>query len=154
MLVKSRDRLVSAVVVDFRWSQDEILKRPERSEVMQFWETVSGEQIRNIYVINTIDSILLGRTSSPSGINEEMMVVKSSVSLLLRWTFRITSRAARSLIASRRASSKPPPLSCHPSKMRSRAKIPERRCHRFQSFRLLPQELHSSGVRRATWNQW
>jgi len=152
--LKSSDRLVSVMVVELRWFQDEILKRPERWRLRNFGKRCRAKRPETSTFLNMIDSMLLGRTSSPSGINEEMMAFRSPVLLLLRWTFRITSRAARSLSVSRRASSKSPSLYLRPSMMRSRVEIPERRCHRFQSFRLLPQEVHSSGVRRATWDQW
>jgi hypothetical protein len=74
---KSSDRLVSAVVVDFRWSQDEISKRPERQRLRNFGKRCRANRSETSALLNTIDSILLGRTSSPSGINEEMMAVKS-----------------------------------------------------------------------------
>jgi len=143
---------VSVVVVDFRWSQDEI--RPQSWRLRNFGKRHRAKRSETSTLLNTIDSMLLGRTSSPSETNEETMAVKSSVLPPLRWTFRTTSHAARSLSASRRASSKFPSPETHPSKMRSRTEIPERRYRRFQSFILLPQEVHSPGVRRATWNQW
>ena len=151
---KSSDRLVSAVVVDFRWSQDKILKLPERWRLCNFGKRCRAKRPEKSTSLSTIDSMLLSRTSSPPEINAEIMVAKSSVSSPVRWTIRMTSRAARSLSASRKALSKSLSWLFHPSKMRSRAEIPERRYHRFQSLRLLPQELHSAGMRRATWNQW
>jgi len=71
------------------------------------------------------------------------------------WTFRMASRAARSLSTSRRFSSKGLSLQWNSSSTRSTgAETPEKRYIRFHFSKSLPQKLHSSGVLRATRNQW
>ena len=139
------------MVVDLRWSQEEILNLPERWRLRNFGKRYRVKRSETSTFLSTIDSMLLGRTSSPSGINEETMAVGSLVSSPPRWTLRITSRAARSLSVSAGLGRK---LHRSISSSPKRGLVPERRCQCFQSFRLLPQEFHSPGVRLATWNQW
>ena len=82
------------------------IRPPRLKYIRRASEFKAGFQPKTSTFLSTIDSMLLGRTSSPPGIDEEIMAVRSLVSSLLRWTLCITSRAARSLSVSRRASSK------------------------------------------------
>ena len=100
------------------------------------------------------DSTLLDRTPSQATVNEEMTEFRSVALLLQRLTRRIASRTARLWSASRNVTLKVPSWSPTPPSTRSSGAVPEWRCQRAQLAGVLPQKLQTSGVCKATSNQW
>lgn len=146
-------KLTRVLACDFRWSQV-IFERMDRERSRNFGNRCRAKKLEASTSPKTIDSILLGRIPSSSGVNDERIEARRSSSWLLRCTFCIRSRAARSASASRKVLSKDLTWCPAPSSTRSRGEVPGRRQHRFRSSNLLPQELHRSGAQRATSNQW
>ena len=144
-----RCRVARAVVCKPRCSQDQILVPVERWRYRNLGKWQRAKKSDTSTYRKLIDSILLHRTCSPSGVNEERMEVKRVVFLLWRWMDRIVSRATRSRSASRRGPSKgvfEPRMVRYPFNTRSTGAVPERLYRRDHCFKVLPQKLQSSGV--------
>jgi len=101
------ERVVRHVVCNGRWSHEGIWKDPLMSRYRNLGRGVRAKKSRSPVIITVstfgrkiIDSIRFSRMPSLSGVNEEMMEVKSLESQSLIWTSRILSPMARSLSAS------------------------------------------------------
>jgi len=75
VLLWSRNNSVSAVVCEFRWSQHEILKLLKRWRYRNFGKWWRAKKSETSILPNVIDSTLLCRIPSSSGVNEEMTAV-------------------------------------------------------------------------------
>lgn len=77
------DKLVSKVVSNTRWSKLRF-EVPHTSKVRNFGKRYRARKWETSALVRTIDSVLLSRTPSTSGVNDVMMEARMSAFLLLR----------------------------------------------------------------------